>query len=307
MEPRSLKPAGWVQGYAPGVPCRRPSSIQERRLPPILRLLERRQEDLQLQGALAAEREEGHSTIGVLALRWEELRAQEAELKGHLLRFQPHIAEKEVKCLQAVKKAKGAQDLCKLKEQQLRLLQEEQQSLLKRKKKIQTQIQQYRKFYDYLESIVEASEEFQCSDDVLSRFHTLFATSQYLQQVVQDTQASIDQTKGQLSSFLEDNSDKMQQLDNQLGQLQADLEQAQNQRLLWEARWGHIQNLVTKKTLLLGTIKMAVLNLFQCIAMPSGIIAMDDTVRQLELVRMGLTGASHRLQFCIIQGIKMWS
>ncbi|XP_055787262.1 coiled-coil domain-containing protein 42-like [Salvelinus fontinalis] len=56
-----------------------------------------------------------------------------------------------------------------------------------------------------------------------------------------------------------------------------------------ESRWAHIQNTAAKKTLLLGTIKMATLNLYQCVckrAKDTGEspISPEDTVKQLEKV-----------------------
>ncbi|XP_075705340.1 coiled-coil domain-containing protein 42-like isoform X2 [Rhinoderma darwinii] len=264
---------------------RRLPPIQEQHIPPTLRLLDRRQQAQDLQRALGVERAVFQNAMGGLALRWEELRAQEAELRDYLLRFQRVIAENEVKRRQAVRKARSAREIYDQKERQLHVLQEERQSLARRKQKIQAQIQKYSKFCDYLEGSAVASEEFQDSCDVLSRFHTLVATSHYLQQVVQEAQVSIDQTKAQLSGFLGEKSDEAVQLHHQLGQLQANLEEAQNQRLLWESHWAHIQTMAAKKTLLLGTIKMASLNLFQSIDVPGRSGAVDDTVRQLETVQ----------------------
>ncbi|XP_075140940.1 coiled-coil domain-containing protein 42-like [Leptodactylus fuscus] len=256
--------------------------MDEQRRPHTLRLRAQ-----SVQRALEAESAEFRTMMDGVALRWEELCTQKAELRDELMTFQHLIAENEMKRLQAVKKAKRAEEICNQKEEQLCRLLEEQQALGKRKQKIQTQIQQYSKFCDYLESSVATSEEvqFQVVGDVLSRFHTLVATSHYLHQVVQKAQESIDQTKGQLSCFLEEKSNEALQMDNQLGQLQTDLEEAQNQRLLWESHWTHIQNTAAKTTLLIGTIKMVTLNLFQCIAIQERNVAVDDTTRQLEMVQ----------------------
>lgn len=59
-----------------------------------------------------------------------------------------------------------------------------------------------------------------------------------------------------------------------------------------ETRWDDIQNTIAKKTLKLGTIKMAILNLFQCVStqlkanlsMPA-----DDSHRQLNMVEPSQT------------------
>ncbi|XP_069044239.1 coiled-coil domain-containing protein 42-like isoform X2 [Lepisosteus oculatus] len=61
-----------------------------------------------------------------------------------------------------------------------------------------------------------------------------------------------------------------------------------------ESRWAHIQNTAAKKTLLLGTIKMATLNLYQIVckrARDTGEepIALEDTPRQLQKIQTYLT------------------
>lgn len=56
---------------------------------------------------------------------------------------------------------------------------------------------------------------------------------------------------------------------------------------LQESRWAHIQNTAAKKTLLLGTIKMATLNLFQIVSKQlkeTAPVSLEDTHKQLDMV-----------------------
>ncbi|XP_075050301.1 coiled-coil domain-containing protein 42-like [Mixophyes fleayi] len=239
-----------------------------------------------MQRALEAERGDYETAVEGLALKWEELLTTEEELQEYFVKFQRFIKEKDQKWLRQVNRTIKNRDIYNMRARELRVLQAEYEELAKRRAKVQTEIQQYSKFYQYLEMVVEASLEFQEVSDVVCRFHTLVATSSSLQQGAQEAQEAIKETKGQLSRCQKDKRDLVMQLNNQVGHLQTCLEDAQNERLLWESRWAHIQTTAAKKTLLLGTIKMATLNLFQSICGhgPES-VDVEDTLRQLEVIQ----------------------
>ncbi|KAM4603220.1 coiled-coil domain-containing protein 42-like, partial [Discoglossus pictus] len=195
--------------------------------------------------------------------------------------------ENEQKRLRAVKKAARERDLRSQRVKELQVLLDECEVLRRKRMRLQNQIHKYTKFHQYLEWVVEASDEFQEVCDVVSRYHTLVATSSYLQKGALEAQSAIERAKGQHSHYLDETSDAIVQINNQLGLLQTRLEETQNQSLVSQSRWTHIQNTVAKKTLLLGTIKMAAMNLFKSIrwhSRESEQVAPDDTVRQLQMI-----------------------
>ncbi|XP_035513998.1 coiled-coil domain-containing protein 42 homolog [Morone saxatilis] len=76
---------------------------------------------------------------------------------------------------------------------------------------------------------------------------------------------------------------------NQLSQLQTELERTRSEALTWERKWNHIQETAAKKTLLLGQIKMATLNLYGMtedeVEGEEG-VDVNDTDKQLDKVKM---------------------
>ncbi|CAB1330024.1 unnamed protein product [Coregonus sp. 'balchen'] len=89
----------------------------------------------------------------------------------------------------------------------------------------------------------------------------------------QQNQDSTEKARAQLARFMEQSNDTLLHYNNTLAQLQ----------------WAHIQDTAAKTTLLLGTIKMATLNLYQSVCkrakdtreLP---VAPEDTPKQQEKV-----------------------
>ncbi|XP_068100223.1 coiled-coil domain-containing protein 42-like isoform X2 [Hyperolius riggenbachi] len=220
-------------------------------VPPAIHLLERRQQEQRINTALQTERADN-------------------EQKRH------HGERRVAKERQIINR----------REETLKVLQEERDKLTKRKVKIQEQVQKYSKYYHYLQRVLEATEEFQQIWDILCRYYTLVDTSRYIEQARQEVQEATQQVRGHLSHHLEEINNSILQHNNEMDQLQRSLEEAQNRRLQAESRWAHIQNTAAKKTLLLGTIKLGTLNLYQTLRgqhKDSG--NMEDTEAQLAVIQ----------------------
>ncbi|XP_059193114.1 coiled-coil domain-containing protein 42-like [Centropristis striata] len=76
---------------------------------------------------------------------------------------------------------------------------------------------------------------------------------------------------------------------NQLSKLQTELEETRSEAHTWERKWNHIQETAAKKTLRLGQIKIATLNLFEMIddkVKDEEAVDINDTEKQLDQLKM---------------------
>ncbi|KFP19340.1 Coiled-coil domain-containing protein 42A, partial [Egretta garzetta] len=91
----------------------------------------------------------------------------------------------------------------------------------------------------------------------------------------------------QLWRYQEEASSELLRTKSELDQLRAQLEATRHDVLERESHWAHIQSTAAQKTLLLGQIKLAVLNLFQLatarLKVPVN-VALEDTEAQLDTV-----------------------
>ncbi|XP_033978219.1 coiled-coil domain-containing protein 42-like [Trematomus bernacchii] len=74
----------------------------------------------------------------------------------------------------------------------------------------------------------------------------------------------------------------------ELSQMEVEHEKARSEVLEWERKWNHIQETASKKTLLLGQIKMATLNLYEMTCQDEKadeVVDINDTEKQLDQVK----------------------
>ncbi|XP_078506748.1 coiled-coil domain-containing protein 42 [Lissotriton helveticus] len=260
----------------------------EEALSPYIRLLDKRKEANVIHQAMLERKEEFGIKIEQFNQRWDELQKKEILMKEYLLNFDQFIKENDQKRIRALKKANHERELKRQKERDLTHVRTETEKLRMERFALSRKLKKYSIFNDYLEKVVETSDEFHEVRDVISRYFTLVATYQDLVKIEQEAQANIERARGRLAHYVEEKSDNILQYNNELSLLQTRLDHAQSEAIVWESRWAHIQNTAAKKTLLLGTIKMATLNLFHSLSKEIKErlqVSLDDTAQQLEAIK----------------------
>ncbi|XP_056677683.1 cilia- and flagella-associated protein 73 [Monodelphis domestica] len=248
-------------------------------------LLEKKQEMVEMEETLQAKKEEFKVKMAALKQRREALEQKEGALKESMIRFDKFLKDTEAKQNRALRRAEEE----RRKEAEAEALEEELEGLVQKKERLERTMNKYRPFAQYLEQVVAQSEEFQEIPELMARFGGLADIQAILAEREQALHQALEEARLELLRLVEDKNDEVLRQNNRLADLQLRLEEVRTEALQWESRWVHIQNTAAQKTLLLGRIKMAALNLYQKVCkqrkeVPA--LAMEDTEGQLEQVQL---------------------
>ncbi|XP_031994300.1 coiled-coil domain-containing protein 42 isoform X2 [Hylobates moloch] len=254
---------------------------------PSIRLLEKKKETKIMHQTMVQKKKMFQRRMETLNLRWEELGVKEAQLKAHIQKFEQFIQENDQKRIRAMKKANKERELKRQHMQELTKGKQEVAALRLEHQRLSAKLKDYSIFSKYLEKVVENSE-FEEIHEVIARYKTLVSMHHDLMQSAQEGQEKIERAKARLARYMEEKDDEILQQNNELARLQMRFDRARSNVIIWESRWAHIQNTAAKKTLLLGTIKMATLNLFQIVSKQLREVtevALEDTHKQLDMIQ----------------------
>ncbi|XP_053862281.1 cilia- and flagella-associated protein 73 isoform X3 [Malaclemys terrapin pileata] len=232
-------------------------------LTPATRLLEKRRELAEVEQALLAQKEEFQMKMESLQQRRKELHYKEGQLKEAIFKFDKFLKDNDAKRSRALHKVSEQREQVVQKVVEAMRLRQEIARLLVERDRLQRRLEAHGIFRSYLQGVLEKTEQFQDIQLLIDRFRTLRATHAVLVQQDLGSREAMAETQAQLQQYLAQSSTQIMELNNQLALLQAQREQARAKVHQWESKWTEIQSTAAKKTLQLGQIKMAALNLFQ--------------------------------------------
>ncbi|XP_074967777.1 coiled-coil domain-containing protein 42 [Phalacrocorax aristotelis] len=260
---------------------------EEDSLSPFIRLQEKKKQAQLMQKALEEKEEAFRERMKVVTCRWRDLHAKEAQLKTYMEKSGSTLKENDNMRIQALKKASKERERKMQKESELLRAKRELEALRNKHQKLCNKVQKYSIFNKYLEDVVKISQ-FEEIQEVIWRYKTLVRMHKDLLQSQWDHKEMSEQAKVLLDQYMVEKEAEILQYQNELVQLQLRFDQAQSDILLWETHWANIQNTTARKTLKLGTIKMAILNLFERASMQLKAnlnVPVDDSHRQLRMIQ----------------------
>ncbi|PKK22734.1 coiled-coil domain containing 42B [Columba livia] len=175
--------------------------------------------------------------------------------------------------------------------QRMELLEQRRQRLCQRKDQLQDVILKFNAFLqhfgDYLQDVVARTGQFQDVPAMLAHFVALAGARAALAQEAAPGQERLAQRRAQLQQYREETDSELLRTRDELARLRARLEATRIEVLQEESRWAQIQRAATRRTLQLGQIKLAVLNLFQLVTAQFRVpmdVALENTEAQLDMV-----------------------
>ncbi|CAK6440377.1 unnamed protein product [Pipistrellus nathusii] len=276
------------------LPMKIPEQNPSRSLP-VLCLLQKRQELMDVDHGLWAQKEEFQTRMVVLMQRREQLEQKKQELKGAFLRFDKFLQDAEARRSRAARRAAEARHGAGRQEAEAQRLRAQLEALRRERARLRRRLERLWPGARLLERVLGQLPEFQEVPELVARFGALADTLAALRLRERGLRAELEEARARLRRLRDARRDELLRRGQQRAQLLGRLEAARERALHWESQWAQIQNTAAEKTLLLGRVRMAALNLYQLVCQHQRqppALAMEDTEGQLEQVKLFLLDRS---------------
>uniref|UniRef100_A0A8C9BU64 DUF4200 domain-containing protein n=1 Tax=Phocoena sinus TaxID=42100 RepID=A0A8C9BU64_PHOSS len=267
--------------------------------PPLLRLLEKRQELVDADQGLQAQKEVSHSMQSLKLLgtkRWEEKDGKVME--GPLSRFEKFLQDAEARRSRALRRAAEERQLAGRREAEALRLRAQLEELQRERARLQRLLWRLEPCARLLGQVMEQLPEFQEVPELVARFDGLADTQAALRLTERQRLEELEEARARLRRLRDTWQDELLRQGQRRAQLLEQLEAARERTLHWESKCIQIQNTAAEKTLLLGRTRIAALNLFQLVCQHQRrppALDIEDTEGQLEQPWVGLGSAGHLL------------
>ncbi|KAL1020584.1 hypothetical protein UPYG_G00002040 [Umbra pygmaea] len=232
-------------------------------LDPTCRFLQKRREVMDVNEDIKLKRKDFESTLKALQVRKRWLRQNEEQFLEYLQKFDNFLEEREEKKRIAVRNAGKERELTSQKQVDLSNLREEMKAVIKKRDSLAKRVQKNAIYSCYLDEVVQANDKFQEVQQVISRYDTLLLTLEDMVLTTQQNEDSREKARAYRARFIEQSNNTLLHDNRTIAELQSQLDYACNECLIHDSNWARIQNTAAKKTLMLGTVRMAILNEFE--------------------------------------------
>lgn len=244
-------------------------------------LLQKRREEKDLQLVLRRKKDELKTKVCRMEERHKEFQHQ-VKLNTDIQAFEEMRADELVQ--KAEREMQEFHRLEEQKEQQLKEL----SKLKESKQELELELERLGIYNALMESAIELTP-FSEKDSLVDYFENTIEFTNILSMKECEGQEQVNELREGLTRLLDEHSLRMQNYKNQLCLLETEHREVFSEAQEWEKEWNHILETSAKKTLQLGQIKMATLNLYEMTGATLNEeegIGMSDTEKQLDVVQL---------------------
>ncbi|XP_034528618.1 cilia- and flagella-associated protein 73 isoform X4 [Ailuropoda melanoleuca] len=200
-------------------------------LPPVLRLLEKRQELVDADLALQAQKEVFQTMMAAQKQRWEQVEQKERELKGSFVRFDKFLQDTEARRSRALRRAAEERLQASRQEAEALRLRAQLEELLRERARLQRRLERLEPCARLLGGVLEQLPEFQEVPELVARFDGLADMQAALRLTERQRVAELEEARARLQRLREAGQDELLGQGQRRAQLLERLEAARERTL----------------------------------------------------------------------------
>ncbi|XP_077282049.1 coiled-coil domain-containing protein 42 like-2 [Temnothorax americanus] len=258
------------------------------RVCPATEVIRARRELTQVEEILKEKRAEQEIKRKCMDEQWEEARKQQLQLRQSFVKFNTLVKENVEKRERAEQKIKEEHERQEKYKREIEELEQKFRYMRDVRDKMQRYVGEYRKYQNYLDRVVNETNEFQSINEIFNRYETLVEARQALSDH-QDRNLQMLEDKGtEIHHLTEVKTQVLMGLNNKLAQLHARYDRAKAQELKWETIVSKIKETAATKNLELTQVKACCWNIYQQICKRKEIpvkVSSEDVEQQLTHIK----------------------
>ncbi|XP_076641836.1 coiled-coil domain-containing protein 42 homolog [Halictus rubicundus] len=220
--------------------------------------------------------------------QWKEMRRDELILRESFIKFNRFVRENQEKRERAEIKIKEEQDRQAVRREEIDDLTKKLDHMKNIRDKMKKYVQDYKKYQNYLERVINETGEFLSISEIFNRYETLIEARSILSVHQDKNLQTLEETGTEIYYMTETRTQKFMGLNNRLAQLHAGRDKAEAKALKWEAIVSRIKASAAENNLKHTQVKTSCWNLYQQTCKRKGVpitVSKDDTEQQLEHIK----------------------
>lgn len=224
-------------------------------------LLQKRKKMQEVQTELDRKKAEFEERMRRCKAKEMELASKQKKIEKSVERFEKFVKENDAKRVRAQRREKEEMVAARQKQHDIEALQRDLAKYQQQKRDLIKLLERLSVYEEFLEGVVDSSEEFQEIPDVLAREETLRACNLDLRREGEECKARLEETRGKIATNLKEGEDSLLVHMSDIATLQKRLERLRDEISKLEAVQQQKQEGANERQRELGAAKMSLLNL----------------------------------------------